>query len=143
MKKNKRKLLFSLIIAVLLYAGFVPFISQAQTNQKQHAQTLSFQNLKMKAHAGDSVSFGMAQIDVPENRLSVKSNIIQLTILKLKAKTTTSNYPIVFLAGGPGQSGVNYIREEYFQKLIFQLQKNHDIILLDQRGSGRSYSIIT
>jgi pimeloyl-ACP methyl ester carboxylesterase len=143
MKTNKRKLLYSFTIAVLVSAGFVPFVSRAQISEKQSSQTLNFQNLKLKSHAGDSVSFSMAQVAVPENRLSGKTNTIQLAILKLQARTANSNYPIVFLAGGPGQSGVNYIREEYFQKLVFQLQQNHDIILLDQRGSGRSLPSLT
>lgn len=42
------------------------------------------------------------------------------------------------MSGGPGQSGISYIEEEYFQALIFDLQQDHDITLLDQRGCGRS-----
>ncbi|WP_423148982.1 alpha/beta fold hydrolase [Rubrolithibacter danxiaensis] len=92
----------------------------------------------MKAYTGDSITYSLSKISVSENRLSATSRSIQLSLLKLKAKAQNPSFPILFLAGGPGQSGINYIKEDYFQKLIFQLQQDHDIILLDQRGSGSS-----
>jgi pimeloyl-ACP methyl ester carboxylesterase len=124
---NKAFILPLLLISVLCFA---------QTDTLK--QTISFQNFIMKAYTGDSISYNQAKINVPENRLAKNTNTIQLSIFKLKAKSQTPLFPIVFLAGGPGQSGINYIKEEYFQKLIFKLQEDHDIILLDQRGSGSS-----
>lgn len=127
----KNVLIFSLVL--------IPFVCRSQiSSPNQKNQTIRLQNLKMKIYSGDSISYSIAKINVPENRIDRKTNMIQLSILILKSKAAAPFYPIVFLAGGPGQSGVNYIREEYFQKLIFQLQQYHDIILLDQRGSGSS-----
>ncbi len=121
------------------YLLLISVLCSAQTDtSKQTNQEIIFHEFKMKAHTGDSIAYSLSQVNVPENRLSINSNTIQLSILKLKAKSKTPSFPVLFLAGGPGQSGINYIREEYFQKLIFQLQEDHDIILLDQRGSGRS-----
>lgn len=136
-----KKILYEKSMKTILIISFVliSFICKAQiSTTNKDSQIIKFQNFKIKIYTGDSVSYSLAKIDVPENRLAGKTNIIQLSILKLKAKATRSLYPIVFLAGGPGQSGINYIKEEYFQKLIFQLQQDHDIILLDQRGSGSS-----
>jgi pimeloyl-ACP methyl ester carboxylesterase len=114
------------------------FCSAQTDTSKQNGQQLVFQELKMKAYTGDSITYMLTKMNVPENRLSAGTNTIQLSILKLKATSKTPSYPVLFLAGGPGQSGINYLREEYFQKLVFQLQQDHDIILLDQRGSGSS-----
>lgn len=117
----------------------ISVLGVAQTDtSKQNNHTITFQNFTMKAYTGDSISYNLAKINVPENRLDTNTNTIQLSILKLKAKSQTPLFPILFLAGGPGQSGINYIKEEYFQKLIFQLQEDHDIVLLDQRGTGSS-----
>jgi pimeloyl-ACP methyl ester carboxylesterase len=102
------------------------------------SQELTFKEFKMKVHTGDSIVYYLGNITVPENRLWQNSGSVQLSILKLMAKSKTPDLPILFLAGGPGQSGINYIKQDFFQKLIFQLQENHDIILLDQRGSGSS-----
>jgi pimeloyl-ACP methyl ester carboxylesterase len=123
----------------ILPLSLISVLGFTQTDKsKQSNQAISFQSFTMKAYTGDSISYSLAKINVPENRLATNTNTIQLSILKLKAKSQTPLYPIIFLAGGPGQSGINYIKEEYFQKLIFQLQEDHDIILLDQRGSGSS-----
>lgn len=56
----------------------------------------------------------------------------------IKSKSKKTSFPVLFLAGKPGQTGINYIKEEYFQKLVFQLKQDYDNILLDQCGSGSS-----
>jgi pimeloyl-ACP methyl ester carboxylesterase len=102
------------------------------------AKTIVFKILKFKPSIGDSVSYEYGLLKVPENRKVTGSHEIELAVMRLKAKNPTTRSPILFLSGGPGQSGISYIQEEYFQALIFDLQEDHDIILLDQRGSGRS-----
>ena len=102
-------------------------------------------------YTGDSIPYEFGMLKVPENRLRKETKQIEIAALRFRKSnlagktydTATSAdagsaAPIVFLSGGPGQSGIDYIKEEYFQKLIFQLQKHTDIILLDQRGVGRS-----
>lgn len=63
-------------IIILLALAVVSVMAKAQTNQKQNAQTITFQNVKMKAYSGDSVSFDMAKINVPENRTNSKTIVI-------------------------------------------------------------------
>jgi pimeloyl-ACP methyl ester carboxylesterase len=99
---------------------------------------IDFKSLTFKLHSGDTLCYDFGMLKVLENRSSKHSKVIELAVLKLKAKNTNSNSPIVFLSGGPGESGIDYIKEEYFQELLVKLQKDHDIILLDQRGTGRS-----
>ncbi|WP_158561240.1 alpha/beta fold hydrolase [Emticicia sp. C21] len=102
------------------------------------AKAIAFRTLKFKPSVGDSIDYEYGFLKVPENRKVTGTHEIELAVLRLKAKKPTTRSPILFLSGGPGQSGISYIQEEYFQTLIFNLQEDHDIILLDQRGSGRS-----
>lgn len=93
---------------------------------------------KFATYKGDTTSYRLSMLSVPENRLASKTSIIQLKVVVFPSKTGSNLSPLVFLAGGPGQSGVNYLRQEFFQKPIFKLQENHDVILLDQRGQGQA-----
>lgn len=104
--------------------------------QKQNS--INFERLEFESFSGESIFYEYGTLQVLENRKNKHSQLIDLAIFKLKAKTSRSQVPIVFLSGGPGESGIDYIKEEYFQNLIFRLQKHYDIILLDQRGTGRS-----
>ncbi|QMU30570.1 alpha/beta fold hydrolase [Adhaeribacter radiodurans] len=131
----KKVFIFSAFLLSLFGQAQTPLQPLAATKQQP---TISFQKVKFKNYAGDSILYELASIKVPENRLALPTDTIQIKILRLKAKSPTPLTPIIFLAGGPGQSGINYIKEDYFQKLIFPLQQQHDIILLDQRGSGSS-----
>ncbi|MBD2703900.1 alpha/beta fold hydrolase [Spirosoma sp. BT702] len=102
------------------------------------AKTIAFKALTFKLSNRDSVAYEYGLLKVPENRKVTGTCDIELAVVRLKAKNPTTHSPILFLSGGPGQSGISYIEEDYFQALIFDLQDDHDIILLDQRGSGRS-----
>jgi pimeloyl-ACP methyl ester carboxylesterase len=106
--------------------------------EKEQDRPIDFKSLTFELHSGDSLHYDFGMLKVPENRSSTYSKVIELAVLKLKAKNTNFNAPIVFLSGGPGESGIDYIKEEYFQRLLVKLQQDHDIILLDQRGTGRS-----
>jgi pimeloyl-ACP methyl ester carboxylesterase len=106
--------------------------------EKEQDRRIDFKSLTFKLHSGDTIYYDFGMLKVLENRSSKHSKVIELAVLRLKAKHATSNAPIVFLSGGPGESGIDYIKEEYFQKLLVDLQKDHDVILLDQRGTGRS-----
>ncbi len=46
--------------------------------------------------------------------------------------------PIVFLAGGPGDSGIGWLRHAPFREVFERVARSRDLILLDQRGCGDS-----
>ncbi|SDD55503.1 alpha/beta hydrolase fold [Dyadobacter soli] len=125
--------IYAMIITLMYAIG--PAFSQPFGTTAKH---IDFQVLKFKPAIGDTVAYEYGFLKVPENRNAPETRSIELAVLRLKAKSPTSRSPILFLSGGPGQSGISYIQEEYFQSLIFNLQQDHDIILLDQRGAGRS-----
>lgn len=123
----------AIVIALISCIG-VAYSQPSRTTTKN----IDFQILKFKPAIGDSISYEYGFLNVPENRDDAKTRHIELAVLRLKALNPTTRSPILFLSGGPGQSGISHIEEEYFQTLIFDLQQDHDVILLDQRGSGRS-----
>lgn len=90
------------------------------------------------SHSGDTIRYETAFFNVPENRKNKNSKTISPKVLMIKSQSSTPKNPVVFLAGGPGQSGINYIKQDYFQAIIASLLRNHDVILLDQRGCGGS-----
>ena len=79
-------------------------------------------------------------LTVPENRSQPDARTIDLFLAVLPATgSETKPDPLFFIPGGPGQSAV----EVYAQvaSAFAQINQNHDIVLLDQRGTGRSHPL--
>ena len=74
---------------------------------------------------------------VYEDRDARAGRRIPLNIVVLPALAHTAKPdPLFFLAGGPGQGAANMARDV---RLIFrQVQRDRDIVLVDQRGTGKS-----
>lgn len=94
---------------------------------------------KVKSYFPDSKELRKDNIDwyrfsVPENWEKENERKISLAVAVLKSKTISKQEPVVFIQGGPGG---NTIAETMFW-LDHPLRKNHDIILLDLRGTGFS-----
>lgn len=71
---------------------------------------------------------------VPEDRSSRDSPEISIFVVQLPAREANSNRPIIYLAGGPGDSASADIA--WWRSTT--LRDVHDIILIDQRGTGFS-----
>ncbi|HET7307298.1 MAG TPA: alpha/beta hydrolase [Gammaproteobacteria bacterium] len=65
---------------------------------------------------------------------------ITLSFVRFKSTNPQPGYPIVYLAGGPGGSGIDAARGKRFP-LFMALRKVADVIALDQRGTGASNAI--
>lgn len=76
------------------------------------------------------------RLRVPENRGRVDSRWIELAFVRFPAQTPRPGPPIVFLAGGPGASGIRVAQR--IPRLFIELSKVADVIALDQRGVGFS-----
>ncbi|HET9834812.1 MAG TPA: alpha/beta fold hydrolase [Rhodanobacteraceae bacterium] len=81
-----------------------------------------------------------APFEVPENRADPHSRKIQLklAIVKSNAQVAARDL-VVYLAGGPGEAAT----QSYAQvaSAFAPLRKRHDILLLDQRGTGGSHPL--
>ena len=75
-------------------------------------------------------------MSVYENRQTRTGRRISLNIVVLPAIGTDHPDPLFFLAGGPGQGAAKLASQ---LKPVFRLvQKGRDIVLVDQRGTGKS-----
>ena len=74
---------------------------------------------------------------VPENRSNPQSNLIELAFVRFKSTAKNPGPPIVYLAGGPGGSGIFTAKGSRFP-LFMALREIADVIAFDQRGTGYS-----
>ena len=77
---------------------------------------------------------------VPENRNDPRSRQIEIGFVRLPSTNPNPGAPIVYLAGGPGGSGVDAARGAR-QPGFLALRAVADVIALDQRGTGLSNAI--
>src|SRR5215216_3305742 len=77
------------------------------------------------------------KLSVYENRDARTGRRINLNIVVLPSLADDPNAdPLFFLAGGPGQAATKFARE--VREAFRQVQRERDIVLVDQRGTGKS-----
>jgi pimeloyl-ACP methyl ester carboxylesterase len=87
---------------------------------------------------GQNVAGELGRLVVRENRSNPRSNLIELAFVRLKSTAENPGYPVVYLDGGPGSSAINIARVPDYMRVFMKLREAGDVILLDQRGIGRS-----
>ena len=76
-------------------------------------------------------------IRVYENRAAHSGRQIDLHVVVLRAKgRPVAPDPVVWLTGGPGAAATEDTR--FFARMTHTLRAHHDIVLVDQRGTGKS-----
>jgi len=76
---------------------------------------------------------------VPEDRSRPDGRRIEIAVAVLPANTLTPKPdPLVILAGGPGQAAT---RLGPFAAQLVDVRRDRDIVLVDQRGTGRSSAL--
>lgn len=89
------------------------------------------------ANSGESTDAYEGYLLVPENRNNPNSRKIRINYVRFPATNDTATHPIVYLAGGPGGSGIGTAKRQRFP--LFQAMREFgDVIALDQRGTGAS-----
>lgn len=92
-------------------------------------------------HLGEirsQVSCGKLQ--VPENYQQPQGTKISINFAVLPAIDNSENKtPLMFLAGGPGQAAVELATG--LNRVFREVRKTRDIILVDQRGTGKSSAL--
>ena len=86
---------------------------------------------------GGTVEAEVGTLRVPYDRASAKSDTIDLKFVRFRATTDAPGAPLVYLAGGPGGSGIGSARGRRFE-LFMKLRELGDVIAWDQRGTGSS-----
>lgn len=90
-----------------------------------------------EARSGEKVEALRGAFSVPENRSEPASRQIDIHYVRFPSTAAKPGSPIVYLAGGPGGSGVDAARGERFP-LFMAMRAFGDVIALDQRGTGWS-----
>lgn len=104
------------------------------------APRLSLAPYEFTARDGTKVAAELGTFSVPENRNKSGSRSISLAFVRFKSTAAKPGNPIVYLAGGPGGSGIGAAQGARFA-LFMALREVADVIALDQRGVGKSNEI--
>lgn len=101
------------------------------------AGTLKIKPYTFENDKKEKVDAEFGTLLVPENRTNPESNLIELAFVRFKSTAKNPGPPIVYLAGGPGGSGIFTAKGSRFP-LFMALREIGDVIAFDQRGTGYS-----
>lgn len=117
------KVIFLLLIMV---SSFL-FAQKGEYTITKTKPFFDFESLK------DDQSLEWGYLSVPENWIAPSSKI-KIAFVVLKKKKQSTQKPLLYIEGGPGQSGIGAFK--YFRD--HPLRAYSDIILVDARGVGNS-----
>lgn len=127
---NQMKLNFTFFLALWL----ISTICFAQS------ESLTLTPYEFKSASGEIVQAELGEYLVPENRSKSQDKKLKLSFVRFKSTNPTPGHPIVYLAGGPGGSGINAAKGDRFE-MFMALRQYADVIAFDQRGTGLSNAI--
>lgn len=90
-----------------------------------------------ETNSGDRVDAYSGTLQVKENHDDPSSRMLTLHYVRFPANGEAPGSPIVYLAGGPGGSGIATAKWRRFP-LFMAMREFGDVIALDQRGTGES-----
>ncbi len=114
------------------------FFSLALTTAADASATLQFAPYGLKTENHGTQAAEIAWLDVPARHSEPSGPQLRLRIVRLRTpEATRTQAPMIYLAGGPGGSGVGTARGARWP--IFDRMRQHgDVLLFDQRGTGES-----
>jgi len=93
--------------------------------------------IMFETRSGESVAAFEGSFIVPENRTNAASRMLTLKYVRFPATADVDGPPIIYLAGGPGGSGIQTAKRQRFP-LFMSMRAFGDVIAFDQRGTGAS-----
>lgn len=125
---------FVVALLAMPWAGAEPNNAPSQQRLYPNEQPITFTTMD-----GQTTDAFSGFINVPENRNNSASRSIKVHYVRFPATTEDSTTPIIYLAGGPGGSGINTAKYPNFRFPLFMAMREFgDVIALDQRGTGLS-----
>jgi pimeloyl-ACP methyl ester carboxylesterase len=104
------------------------------------SRTFALQLAPCELSASQGLVIAEAQcgaLAVAENPQQPDGRTIELRVAVLRARSREAKPdPVFFFAGGPGQSAVESF--PFIKRALSRVQRDRDIVLIDQRGSGAS-----
>lgn len=127
-----KKLFF---LSLLLLITIVSCTAQNQTNVNE--SSLVLEDCILTSSLGNQVDAKCGVLIVPEDRANPQARTIELHVAVIPAiKRNPQPDPLFLLAGGPGQSAIESF--PVMIPLLNQIHEDRDIVLVDQRGTGKS-----
>ncbi|HYH97051.1 alpha/beta fold hydrolase [Hyalangium sp.] len=102
-----------------------------------HASGLQLEPHTFRAKDGRTVEAELGTLKVPLRHAQTEGPSLTLRFVRFKSTNPKPKAPIVYLAGGPGGSGIEAARG-IRHELFLALREVADVIALDQRGTGQS-----
>jgi pimeloyl-ACP methyl ester carboxylesterase len=134
---------FTVVACAVVLAAACPWPAQAQADAMAVARlgTVAFQPCTLAAEGLPmTVAARCATLRVPEDHSRPRGRQIDLPIAWVASSARrAAPDPVLLLAGGPGQSALDSFPavESGFRELLRQ----RDVILVDQRGTGRASTL--
>lgn len=122
-----------LILSLLVYSC----IASHTIAQEPKAGDVAFETTMYQPSNGDPVKAERGTLWVPAVRSNPDSGLYKLGFIRFKSTSNNPGPPIVYLAGGPGGSGIESARGGRFP-LFMAMREFGDVIAFDQRGTGIS-----
>lgn len=122
-------------LAVLALSS--PATSAESEPNASKAGALTFEPIQFQPATGAAVPAEMGTLSVPESRSGTPGRTIRLKLVRFRSTAKKPGPPIVYLAGGPGGSGIEAAKGARFP-LFLALREHGDVLALDQRGTGAS-----
>lgn len=128
---NACKIFVLFLFTSALFSGFEV--------RAQKAGDLKIEPYVFEAVGKEKVDAELGRLLVPENRQKPGggSRLIELAFVRFKSTSKNPGPPIIYLAGGPGSSGISAARGARFP-VFMAMREVADVIALDQRGTGMS-----
>lgn len=120
-----------IVIQIIILLTFLSAIGISQNH------LLSVEPYLFESKSGERIEAELCKFSVPENRSVANSKEITLHFVRFKSTNPNPGNPIIYLAGGPGGSGINTAKGGRFE-LFMALRSVSDVIAYDQRGTGLS-----
>lgn len=105
--------------------------------QEPKAGDITFESTTYAPSKGDPVEAERGTLWVPANRSRSGNDLYKLGFIRFKSTSDNPGPPIIYLAGGPGGSGIESARGARFP-LFMAMRAYGDVIAFDQRGTGIS-----
>ncbi|MEZ5344615.1 MAG: alpha/beta fold hydrolase [Pyrinomonadaceae bacterium] len=121
----------------LLASFFLLFLSSQFLYANTYSKDLTLEPYVFENSKNEKVNAELGRLKVPENRNSKNSKQIELVFVRFKSTSKNPGPPIIYLAGGPGGSGIASAKYDRFE-LFMAMREFGDVIALDQRGTGLS-----
>lgn len=125
------------LISLLMVAAATPAAAQRLATTVPQVQ---FEPYAFRLRDKNELAVERGRMMVPEDRTDPRSRRIEIGFLRFRSTAARPGNPIVYLAGGPGASGLFTARGPR-QPIFLALRQVADVIVLDQRGVGLSNHI--